>query len=56
LLGGQQQRGKTQLGLRVSQQGKCIDRFDGVAGTIMARDYKGFGNQSMTGVLEVNDK
>lgn len=33
---------------------KCqvITKMTDVANTLMARDYKGFGNQEMTGVIE----
>ena len=29
-----------------------FDRFTDIATTLMARDFKGFGNQSMNGVVE----
>lgn len=38
--------------LLLSEQGKKVDKYTEVANTIMARDYKGFGNQAMNGVLE----
>ena len=38
--------------LLLSEQGKKVDKHTEVANTIMARDYKGFGNQAMNGVLE----
>ena len=41
-----------QTGCIVSKQGKQIDKFTDVAATLMARDYKGFGNQGMTAVAE----
>lgn len=44
----------TQQGAIVSKQGKQIDKFTDIATTLCARDYKGFGNQGMTGVV-VND-
>ena len=34
---------------------KCatkIDSLTGVANTLLARDFKGFGNQAMNGVIE----
>ena len=40
-------------GCIVSKQGKQIDKLTDVAATLMARDYKGFGNQGMTGVIEI---
>lgn len=33
-------------------QGSEFEKFTDVANTLMARDYKGFGNQSMNGVIE----
>lgn len=36
----------------VSQQGSKFERFTDEANILMARDYKGFGNQNMNGVLE----
>ena len=44
----------SQAGVIVSKQGKQIDKFTDVAATIGARDYKGFGNQGMTGVVVGN--
>ena len=40
-------------GVIVKDQGKVIKRTTEVCSTLMARDYKGFGNQEMTGVLEI---
>lgn len=43
----------TGIGVTLTQQGKVPTNFDiPKAGCLMARDYKGFGNQSMTGVFE----
>lgn len=40
--------------LLLSNQGKTIEKVGTeVANTIMARDYKGFGNQAMNAVMEV---
>ena len=39
-------------GAVISQQGRRIDRLTDTATTLMARDYKGFGNQGQTGVIE----
>ena len=36
----------------LKQQGTDIERKTDIATTLMARDYKGFGNQSMNGVIE----
>ena len=33
-----------------------FERHTDIATTLMARDYKGFGNQSMNGVIEWNKK
>lgn len=38
--------------LLLSNQGKKIEKFTDIANTLMARDYKGFGNQPMNGVIE----
>lgn len=38
--------------LLLSHQGTKVEKFTEVANTLMARDYKGFGNQSMNGVVE----
>lgn len=43
-----------QIGVVVSNQGKNVDKTTDIATTIMARDYKGFGNQRMTGVKETS--
>ena len=40
-----------QIGVVVTNQGKYIKRETDIATTLMARDYKGFGNQEMTGVV-----
>jgi hypothetical protein len=37
----------------LSEQGKKVDKYTEVANTIMARDYKGFGNQAMNAVMEI---
>lgn len=44
------QRKKTVL---LKEQGTELDRFTNISNTLMARDYKGFGNQSMNGVIEL---
>ena len=36
----------------LSNQGRTIGKTTDVYSTLMARDYKGFGNQAMTGVIE----
>ena len=36
-----------------SKQCNCFDKYSDVANTLLARDYKGFGNQGMNGVLEL---
>ena len=40
-------------GVLLSEKGTKMERETDVASTLMARDYKGFGNQAMTGVMEV---
>jgi len=37
----------------ISNQGKQVEKQIDVANTLMARDYKGFGNQSQNGVIEI---
>lgn len=37
----------------VSEYGKKIEKTADIATTLLARDYKGFGNQAMTGVVEL---
>lgn len=41
-----------QYGIKVKNQATEFAGFDEVAGTLLARDYKGFGNQEMNAVLE----
>ena len=41
-------------GINLKDQPTTFDGLTDVAHTLMARDYKGFGNQSMTGVIEPN--
>ena len=41
-------------GVRLSNQGSHLDGYSDIALTLLARDYKGFGNQQMTGVLELS--
>lgn len=36
----------------ISNQGKTLGNTTDVCSTLLARDYKGFGNQAMTGVIE----
>ena len=40
-------------GVLLSEKGTRLERKTDIASTLMARDYKGFGNQAMTGVAEV---
>ena len=40
------------VGILLSKQATQIDKTIDIANTILARDYKGFGNQGMNGVLE----
>lgn len=39
-------------GIKVKNQATEMVGFDEIAGTLLARDYKGFGNQEMNAVLE----
>ena len=39
-------------GIIVSEKGRKLGKCTDTASTLMARDYKGFGNQEMTGVIE----
>lgn len=39
------------IGCIVSEQGKKLEKTTDIAVCLTARDYKGFGNQAMTGVL-----
>lgn len=41
-------------GINLKDQATTFDGLTDVAHTLMARDYKGFGNQSMTGVIELS--
>ena len=36
----------------LSQKAGKLEKFVDVASTLLARDYKGFGNQATTGVIE----
>ena len=40
------------VGILLSKQGNQIEKAADIASTLMARDYKGFGNQTTNGVLE----
>jgi len=42
----------SKIGVKLSRKGSVVDGFSDVAMTLLARDYKGFGNQQMTGVIE----
>ena len=41
------------VGILLSKQATQIDKTISIANTLMARDYKGFGNQGMNGGLEI---
>lgn len=41
-----------QSGVKLSKKGSQFDGLSDTALTLLARDYKGFGNQQMTGVIE----
>ena len=52
--GGQQSdRRPAQLGYGCANKCRELTHEMDVATTLMARDYKGFGNQQMTGVVEI---
>lgn len=40
----------------LSNQGTKGERPINIANTLLARDYKGFGNQAMNGVIEIERK
>ena len=40
----------------LKSKGTELEKFTNVSNTLMARDYKGFGNQAMNGVIEWNEK
>lgn len=42
-------------GVKLSKKGTQFDGYCDTALTLLARDYKGFGNQQMTGVIEKNE-
>lgn len=42
------------MGAKLSKKGSHFDGYSDVALTLLARDYKGFGNQQMTGVVEID--
>ena len=43
---------RVKMGARLSNKGNQFDGYSDIALTLLARDYKGFGNQQMTGVVE----
>ena len=40
----------------VSKQCSQLDKTTDVANTLLARDYKGFGNQAMNGIIECGNE
>ena len=44
-----------QSGVKLSKKGSQFDGLSDTAMTLLARDYKGFGNQQMTGVIVKNE-
>ena len=48
--------GRYRQGVIVSQQGTEVEKLTDCACTILARDFKGFGNQGMTAVVEYEIK
>lgn len=47
---------KGKHGVVLSEQGTKFDKKTDIANTLLSRDYKGFGNQGMNGVVEVERK
>ena len=43
----------TQISCLISNQGKRFEKQIAIAYTLMARDYKGFGNQPQNRVIEI---
>lgn len=43
--------GSCQQGATLSKCASKVNSFTNIAHTILARDYKGFGNQEMNGVI-----
>jgi hypothetical protein len=41
--------------VKLSKKGSQFDGLSDTAMTLLARDYKGFGNQQMTGVIVKNE-
>lgn len=52
MLNVSQQEHKERTTILLSHQATKIDKETEIANTLMARDYKGFGNQAMNGVIE----
>ena len=42
-------------GIILSNKGNCFENITDICLTLLARDYKGFGNQAMTGVIEYDE-
>lgn len=42
-------------GVKLSKKGSQFEGYCETALTLLARDYKGFGNQQATGVMEIHD-
>jgi DNA (cytosine-5)-methyltransferase 1 len=45
-------KAEEKAGCIISEQGRKLEKHIDIANTLMARDYKGFGNQGMNGVIE----
>lgn len=54
--GGAEEALTATRGILLSKQAKRVEGETELATTLMARDYKGFGNQAMTGVIEWKKK
>ena len=46
------QLGEQKEAVLLKEQGSELEKFTDIASTLMARDYKGFGNQATNGVIE----
>lgn len=42
-------------GIILLNKGNCFEKITDICLTLLARDYKGFGNQAMTGVIEYDE-
>jgi hypothetical protein len=45
--------GCCQIGVMLTECATRINSLTNIANTLLARDFKGFGNQAMNGVIEI---